>query len=284
MVDERRDGVDEVVLDALGAEGEQAVGENQVVQSRGDEVAQRPVAREVPHTFHADPHPGNIFVHPGGKATLIDWGMVGRIDRRTSMLLVLVLLALSQNDGHGLAKAWIEMGRPTPWAEIAAFSTDMAALVPKISTASLDDLNFGVTLTAVMQHSTKRGIQTSPMVSILGKSFGNIEGSVRYLAPELSLVEVFQSELRDTMFELVAQFLSEQQAARTALELMIGATAATDQLRTVLRDLSNRELTLQLGQGDQRIHARTGDRSKITDRTLLGMGAAALWMLSRRKP
>lgn len=95
-------------------------------------------------------------------------------------------MSLAQNDGHGLAKAWIEMGRATPWAEIAAFSADLAALVPKISTASLEDLDFGVTLTAVMQRSTTRGIQTSPMVSILGKFFGNIEGSVRYLAPELS--------------------------------------------------------------------------------------------------
>jgi len=234
------------------------------------------------HTFHADPHPGNIFVQPGEKASLIDWGMVGRVDRRTSILLVLVLLALSQNDGHGLAKAWIEMGRATPWAEIAAFSTDMAALVPKIASASLEDLNFGVTLTAVLQRSTKRGIQTSPMIAILGKSFGNIEGSVRYLAPELSLVDVFQSELRGIMFELVGQFLSEAQAARTALELMIGATAATDQLRTLLRDLSNREFTLQLGQHDQRVHSRTGPRSKATDRALLGLGAAALWVLSRR--
>jgi len=236
----------------------------------------------VDHTFHADPHPGNIFVQPGEKASLIDWGMVGRIDRRTSMLLVLVLLALSQNDGHGLAKAWIEMGRATPWAEIAAFSTDMAALVPKIASASLEDLDFGVTLTAVLQRSTKRGIQTSPMIAILGKSFGNIEGSVRYLAPELSLVDVFQSELRDIMFELVGQFLSEEQAARTTLELMIGATAATDQLRGLLRDLSNRELTLQLGSHEQRVGSCTGHRSKATDRALIGLGAAALWVLSRR--
>lgn len=41
------------------------------------------------------------------------------------------------------------------------------------------------------------------MISILGKSFSNIEGSVRYLAPELSMVEVFQSELRGIMFEQV---------------------------------------------------------------------------------
>jgi ubiquinone biosynthesis protein len=236
----------------------------------------------VDHIFHADPHPGNIFVAPGEKASLIDWGMVGRIDRRTSMLLVLALVTLAQNDGYGLAKAWIEMGRATPWAQTAAFCTDMAALVPKVSTASLEDLNFGVTLTAVLQRATKRGIQTSPMISILGKSFSNIEGSVRYLAPELSMVEVFQAELRAIMRELICQFLSEEQAARTVMELMIGATEVTNQVRGLLRDVSNRDLILQLGEDGHRGHPFTG-RSKATDRALLGMGAAALWLLSRRR-
>ncbi|WP_241562398.1 ABC1 kinase family protein [Streptomyces hoynatensis] len=87
--------------------------------------------------FHADPHPGNIFVAPGEPATLIDWGMVGRVDRRTGMLLVLILLNLAQNNGHGLAAAWAELGHATPGAQPGAFMNDMALLVPKIADASL---------------------------------------------------------------------------------------------------------------------------------------------------
>ena len=54
------------------------------------------------------------------------------------------------------------MGRATRWAEIAAFSTDMAALVPKIASASLEDLDFGVTLTAVLQRSTNGASRPAP--------------------------------------------------------------------------------------------------------------------------
>jgi ubiquinone biosynthesis protein len=188
--------------------------------------------------FHADPHPGNIFVHPGEKASIIDWGMVGRVDRRTSMLMVLILLTLAQNDGYGLSKAWTEMGRATPWADVDGFANDMARLMPKIVGASLADLDFGITLTAVLKSATKRGIQTSPVVAVLGKAFGNIEGSIRYLAPELSLVEVFEDELKAIMIDLFREFFSKQQAARTVMELILGATAAIDQLRGLMRNLS----------------------------------------------
>lgn len=68
----------------------------------------------VERMFHADPHPGNIFVHPDHGATLIDWGMVGRIDRNLGSLGVMALTSLAQNDARGLASAWTEMGRTTP--------------------------------------------------------------------------------------------------------------------------------------------------------------------------
>ncbi len=60
---------------------------------------------------------------------------------------------------------------------------------------------------------------------------------------------------------------------------MIGATG---QVRSLLRDVSNRDLFLQIGQGAGG-RSFAAYRSRATDRTLLGMGAAALWLLSRRK-
>ncbi|TDD61431.1 ABC1 kinase family protein [Actinomadura rubrisoli] len=203
--------------------------------------------------FHADPHPGNILVAPGERAHLIDWGMVGRVDRRMSMTLMTILLSLAHNDGPGLARAWLELGKAAPWADITGFAGDMAILVPKVATASLEQLDFGVTLTSVLKYSTRRGIQTSPVVSLLGKSFANIEGSVRYLAPELALTEVFEDELRGILFHLASESLSEIQAARTAMDLLIGNTLAPEQFRGLARDMANRELTVRLGLlGDKR--------------------------------
>ncbi|MER5784293.1 AarF/UbiB family protein [Streptomyces mobaraensis] len=193
--------------------------------------------------FHADPHPGNLFVHPGEPAHLIDWGMVGRMDSGTSRSLVLALLTIADNDGAGLAKTWVEMGHPTAWADLAGFRSDISRLVPKITSAALDELDFGVTLTAVLTHSTRRGIRSSPAISLLGKSFANLEGSIRYLCPELSITDVFADNLRTIIFGLARETLSERQAARTALDIMIAAPAALQQTRGVLRTLADQDLT-----------------------------------------
>ncbi|KUL52904.1 MULTISPECIES: hypothetical protein [unclassified Streptomyces] len=111
----------------------------------------------------------------------------------------------------------------------------MAALVPQIADAPLEHLNFGLTLTRVLACSTKRGIRTSPTVAVLGKAFANVEGSVRCLAPELSLIEVFKGEMQSVMMSLAAETVSKEQMARTALELMLGIGSVTDQMSGLMR-------------------------------------------------
>ncbi|MFD0385826.1 hypothetical protein ACFQ2B_36110 [Streptomyces stramineus] len=153
------------------------------------------------------------------------------------------MLNVAANDGAGLATTWIEMGNPTAWADLAGFRSDISLLVPKLSSVSLEELDFGVTLTAILMHATRRGIRTSPVISLLGKSFANLEGSIRYLCPELSITDVFADNLRTIIFGLARETLSEQQAARTALDLMIAAPGALQQTRGILRTIADQDLT-----------------------------------------
>ena len=235
----------------------------------------------VHRTFHADPHAGNVFALPGGQATLIDWGMVGRLDKRTSLQLLPLLMALAQNDGHGLARAWADMGKLTAWANLPAFAADMAALVPKIANASLDELNFGVSLTTVLEKATKRGIGSAPAISLLGKSFANLEGSVRCLAPELSLAEIFKGEVRGIVLSLLGEFISMEQLARTAMELMVTASTSPEQLRGLLADTANRRFALQIHQ--PRTPPSMGGERRPPYGGLLALGAMAVLLDHRRR-
>lgn len=239
----------------------------------------------VERIFHADPHPGNVFVTPEGQATLIDFGMVGKLDRGLSTALVLVMLNFSMNDGAGVARSWIELGRPTSWADVPGFAGDMARFIPTVVGASMEDLNFGVSLTSVLKYSTRRGIQTSPMIALIGKAFANVDGSVRYLAPELSMIEVFEDEMTDIAFELVEEILSPEHALRFTAEAALAALAAPEQARVVLRDLSARDLTFRMTESSDRRSRRedrADARARALRRTLLALGAGALWVERHR--
>ncbi|MEU1328508.1 AarF/UbiB family protein [Streptomyces sp. NPDC005865] len=176
--------------------------------------------------FHADPHPGNVFVDPGGCVTLLDWGMVGRVDRRLSLSLLSALVGLAQNDAHAVSRSWAALSHRTRSADLSAFRQDLSLLVPQIHFASLGELDFGAKLTQLLMLSTRRGIQTHPMIALLGRSFANLEGSVRRLAPELSLVNTFTALMPHLVEGFVKEAISPAQRAHSTLELV----AAHDKL------------------------------------------------------
>jgi ubiquinone biosynthesis protein len=150
----------------------------------------------------------------------------------------------------------------------------------------MENLNFGVTLSRLLQFATKRGIQTNPIAAIMGKSFANLEGAVRCLAPELRLIDVFEDEVKGILMNLVQETLSPENAARAAMEQMIAVSTAPEQARTILRDLSNREFVFQVGSFEgkrSRSQDRADQRARAMRRTLLGVaGAAILYDRTRR--
>ncbi|AEW99517.1 ABC1 kinase family protein [Streptantibioticus cattleyicolor] len=238
----------------------------------------------IDHRFHADPHPGNVFVCPGGPTTLIDWGMIGRLDRHLSSTLLMTLLGLANNDAHAVARAWSEMGRPTPWADIGAFEQDMSVVVPRLASIPLDRLRFGASLATLLRLSTRRGIRTNPMIGLLGKSFANMEGTVRHLAPHLSATDVLVRQTGRVLGEYAAQSLSQQQLGFTALQLLSGLETLLPHARAVGRSLSGGDLTLQhtaVTRPFSLVDHRSSARIRRAEHHLLG-AAALVWLLRRR--
>ncbi|WP_223768041.1 ABC1 kinase family protein [Streptomyces huiliensis] len=195
--------------------------------------------------FHADPHPGNIIISPGRRAYLIDWGMVGRLDRSASVALLGAFLGMACNDGERMARQWIKLGTNTPWSNPAGLVQDLSRIVPRWSEASLAELNFGVALMSLLRYSTRRGVQITPMTSVLGKSVANIEGSVRYIYPELRLSHVLRKVLRGVMRDLVEEELSTERLAQHLLDAQFLVKKSAPQVQAVLEDMSVRQATVQ---------------------------------------
>jgi ubiquinone biosynthesis protein len=189
--------------------------------------------------FHADPHPGNILVDSRGRAHIIDWGMVGKIDRSTQHAVLGIFLGLAANDGEVAAAHWVSLGFPTAEAQLRGFARDVSRVIPKWSDSTLDELNYGVALLSVLKFSTRRRIQTAPVISILGKSLANMEGSVRCLDPRLKLSKSITATMQDVSQHFVTTSLRpEYTAARLAGLLRVGEKGII-QSQALMDDLSS---------------------------------------------
>jgi ubiquinone biosynthesis protein len=188
---------------------------------------------------------------------------------------MLTMLSIAQNDARGVAQGWIQMGHATQWADIPGFTDDMTRLLPQARMRSLEELNYGTVLMTVVRDAARRGIRTSPMMGLYGKSFCNIEGSVRYLAPELSVVDVFREVVVDVLVEQARELVSVEQTGRFALDAMLSAMTGGDQGRGLLRDISNREFAIRMNM----THASAEPGSDSSLLSTKGLGLLGLVLL-----
>lgn len=142
--------------------------------------------------YHADPHPGNIFVTPDGRIGLIDAGMVGRIDDGFRKQIEDVLLAASERDAERLADSVIRMcGRPAA-LDRGALSTDLTEFFQEYGTQKVDAFDVGGALTAVSGILADHNLQMPGKLSMLIKCLIVLESTGHLLSPDFSLAELLE--------------------------------------------------------------------------------------------
>lgn len=234
--------------------------------------------------FHADPHPGNIFVEAGEPATLIDFGMIGRIDRRTALGYTRFMLAMALNDGQAAGRAVVEMSTLTTRSDVPGFLSDMGRWVPSVVNLSLESAEFGATFNQFLVFCSKRRIAVNPAVALFGKASANMEGTLRVIAPELTPVEVFRDVMGEVLRDQAKQMAAGGELLRLANETFIATHALPEQARYLAQAVFDGQFVLRI-RDDALLIAqdREDARAKKMRRVLLALGGAVLWASHRRK-
>ena len=228
--------------------------------------------------FHADPHPGNIFVAPDQPATLIDFGMVGRIDQGMSLGFTRFMMCMGANDGEAAGRAALDLSTITSRADVPGFLSDMQRWVPSVVGSSLDDLNFGRTFNEFLLLLTHRGIAVNPSVAIIGKVLSNLDGSVRMIDPDVKPMEVFQGVLGDIVRSQLGRSTGQARWLQVANEGYSGSRALPEELRTLSQMVTNGQFVFKVHRDDlANADRRAAARSRALRRTLLGLGAV-IWL------
>jgi ubiquinone biosynthesis protein len=221
--------------------------------------------------FHADPHPGNVFYTADNKVAMIDWGMVGKIDVRLMENIIRLLLNVYLNDGLGVATTFMEMGNPTKQANKAKFISDCQRFVPTVATADFDKLNFGATLSQLMGFAFKNNIAAPPAVAMMGKSFGNMDGTVRCITGAVSPVDIFIDYFPKIALYHAKRWSSKESLGRFLIDFGLGSSRLPEQVRLILDQVANDKMKLLLEPVGYEVFLRRFEKSIYKSYRFLGV-------------
>jgi ubiquinone biosynthesis protein len=160
-----------------------------VLAERGVEIFFRQVFKD--SFFHADMHPGNIFVAHNDPQTpqyiAIDCGIVGTLDETDQDYLARNLLAFFNQDYHEVARLHVESGWVGSGTKVNEFEAAIRSVCEPIFEKPLEEISFGQVLMRLFQTARRFNMEVQPQLVLLQKTLLNIEGLGRQLYPQLDL-------------------------------------------------------------------------------------------------
>jgi ubiquinone biosynthesis protein len=137
--------------------------------------------------FHADMHPGNIFVGSDGRYIAVDFGIMGTLTDEDKNYLAQNFLGFFRRDYKRVAEAHIEAGWAPRNTRVDDFETAIRAVCEPIFAKPLKEISFSRVLLRLFQTSREFNVEIQPQLVMLQKTLLNIEGLGRDLDPDLDL-------------------------------------------------------------------------------------------------
>ncbi|MEN8259528.1 MAG: ubiquinone biosynthesis regulatory protein kinase UbiB [Pseudomonadota bacterium] len=156
-----------------------------LLAERGVEIFFTQVFRD--NFFHADMHPGNIFVEPDAKYIAVDFGIVGSITASDQRYIAENFLAFFNRDYRRVAEMHVKSGWVPKETRVEEFESAIRSVCEPIFEKPLKEISYGNLLVRLFQTARRFDMEVQPQLVLLQKTLLNIEGLGRDLYPDLDL-------------------------------------------------------------------------------------------------
>ena len=271
MVMERMHGIPISQIDALKAQGTSLPA----LSRAGVEIFFTQVFRD--GFFHADMHPGNIFVHRDGRYIALDFGIMGSLNEEDKSYLAQNFLAFFQRDYRRVALAHIDAGWVPAKTRVEEFEAAIRTVCEPIFDKPLKDISFGKTLLRLFQTARRFEMEVQPQLVLLQKTLLNIEGLGRQLDPDLDLWKTAKPFLERWMNEQMG-WRALLRGLRNEAPLLAGSLPQLPRLLIRTLEEQDRQHKLRQIEVESLEQRYRGQRRLIVGLCLviIGMVAAAL--------
>lgn len=225
-------------------------------------------------TFHADPHPGNVLLTPGGEVALLDLGMVGHTAPTMQEDLLKLLLAVSEGQSDQAAEIAIGMSGTAASFDEIEFRHRIGQVVAEQCNATLHQMDIGRALLAVGRAAADTGIYAPVELSLLGKTLLQLDQIGRILAPEFDPNESIRRNASEILNQRLKQSFTTGKIFSTFLETKQFLGALPSRLNKILDAVGNAELNVKVKPTETEFLIESAH--KVANRITTGLLLAAL--------
>lgn len=197
--------------------------------------------------FHADPHPGNIFVRPDGGLTFIDCGMTGFVDEQTRLRLAEIVYGVTRNDADMVMRAAMKLAEVDfDQVDLKAARSDVQELVGRFVGVPLDRIDMGSVLDEFFQTLRRHDLRCPADVVLLIKALTTIEGVAMSIDPSFDLIAFTRPYIEKLLKGRFSPKAVGRRAREVAMEVLGLGETLPGELLTFLSRVRRNRLRLQL--------------------------------------
>jgi ubiquinone biosynthesis protein len=224
--------------------------------------------------FHADPHPGNVFVTRDRRVALLDLGMVAYIPPQLQTNLTQLVFAISEGRSEDVVTYALHISQRTPSFDEAGFTRAVADLVATQQNRTLEQIEVGKIVFAMLEVAARHGLILAPELGMLGRALLSLDQAGQILDPGFDPNEAIRRSASEIMRQRMAQSVSPGRLFQNVIEVKEFAERLPGRVNRILDALANNELEIRVQAIDE--SKLLSGFQKIANRITLGLLMAAL--------
>jgi ubiquinone biosynthesis protein len=201
--------------------------------------------------FHADVHPGNVFVEPKtGQIVFIDLGMTGSLDAWQRARLIDLMRGLAERDPHQLTNVVLDLGDSFKPVDPDALERDIGLLAKKHLSGSLADFSYAKFLSELLKALFNNGVRTPSDLMFALKAIMQTEQIVRTLNPDFNITELAGTASSQVLAHQMRPAALLSYATTTLSQVLRIAPMMGDAVEQYMRDTRSGKRITRLDPGD----------------------------------
>lgn len=224
--------------------------------------------------FHADPHPGNVFLTEDRRLALLDFGMVGRTTPEMQESLIKILIAISEGKGEDAVAHVISMSETTPHFDETQFRRKIAGLVAEQQNSTLEKIDVGAILLEVGRAAGENGLFVPIELTLVGKTMLQLDEIGRGLDGKFNPHAAIRKHVGEILNRRLKRDVTPGTILASVLELKDFATALPRRVNKILDTVGNSDFEVKVRSPDTNLLLDAFQ--KIANRITTGLILAAL--------